>query len=764
MNPRSFILLCLFYLLYSTTGWSQQVAVVLSGGGAKGFAHIGVLEALEENHIPVDYIIGNSMGALVGGLYASGYSPKEIRKILTSPGLFEFNRGNKKTEQFFFQKIEDDASWTRIPFAFDEGLKARIPFNVYNIQDLDYLMMEIFAGPGAAADYDFDRLFVPFRCVATDIDSTTLINLRNGDLAKAIRASITFPFFLRPIRVNDKLLFDGGMIDNFPVESAIASFDPDFIIGSKAVKNFESPESDDIISQMQNMLMRKADFSIDSSDGIMIETNTGGENVFQFQKIESYIDSGYVAAMRAMPGLKARIAKRESPEDLEKKRVAFKSGEPDLIIGDVLIEGVNEKQKHYFKKSIRFKEGEVVNSRIFKKQYRKLLANENVRMVYPSLCFNDSSGMYDISLDIETADPFNILFGGYISSSAVNQAYVRLGYQHLGKTSKHVNISTNFGTFYNSFSATAKFERQGKVPFDILADFLVSRKNYFGNARYFFEDQAPAFIVIDENYIDLNAGIPVGLSHVLRGGVASMNLNSLYYQDNYFTRTDTADRSNFYFLSPYLEFERNSLNRKQFATQGSRFFFGFNYYLGNEHTIPGTTTSGMEEFRRDHYFFQINLHYEHYFNIFKPFIIGVMADAAYSNKPLLSNYVSSLILASPYEPVLHMRTIFLQNYRAYTYGGIGAKAVFELYKQLELSFAGYYYVPYQKIMSATENEPVSLSKPFSFHYLAGSAQLAYHTAFGPIGLAVNYFEKPGDKVTILFNIGYLIFNRSRFYR
>jgi NTE family protein len=113
---------------------------------------------------------------------------------------------------------------------------------------------------------------------------------------------------------------------------------------------------------------------------------------------------------------------------------------------------------------------------------------------------------------------------------------------------------------------------------------------------------------------------------------------------------------------------------------------------------------------------------------------------------------------------LHMRTIFLQNYRAYTYGGIGAKAVFELYKQLEISFSGYYYVPYQKIMSATENEAVSFSKPFSYHYIAGSAQLAYHTAFGPIGLAVNYFEKPGDKVTILFNIGYLIFNRSRFYR
>ena len=624
--------------------------------------------------------------------------------------------------------------------------------------------MELFAGPAAAADYNFDSLMIPFRCVATDIDSSVLITLHEGDLAKAIRASITFPFFLRPIKVNDKLLFDGGMIDNFPIEIAVESFNPDFIIGSQAVQNYGAPDADDVFSQMQNMLMRKADFSVDSSKGIMIEIGSGPESVFQFQKAGSYIDSGYVAAMRAIPEIKSRVKRIRSDKEIAKKRKGFKDKEPQIIIGDIVITGVTKKQEHYFMKSIRFKEDEVVTSKVFRKQYVRLMANENVRMVYPSLYFNDSTNKYDITMDIKTSDPFNIGFGGYISSSAVNQGYVKLGFQHLGKTSKHVNISTNFGTFYNSFSAMAKYEQQGKVPFYIMADFLISRKNYFANARYFFEDQAPAFIVIDENYIDVNVGIPVGLSHVFRLGAASMNLNTLYYQDNYFTRTDTADRSNFYFFNPYIEFERYNLNRKQFASQGSLFFVGFNYYNGNEHTIPGTTTTGMEEFRRDHYFFLLSLHYEQYFNILKPVVIGLSFDGAYSNKPLLSNYVSSLVIASPYEPVLHMRTIFLQNYRAYSYGGIGAKAIFQLYKQLELRIEAYYYVPYQKILPATEYANVSLSKPFTYHYMAATAQLVYHTAFGPIGLAVNYFDKPDDKVTVLFNIGFLIFNHSRFYR
>jgi NTE family protein len=744
--------------------FSQKTALVLSGGGAKGLAHIGVLQALEEHDIPIDYVVGNSMGALIGGLYAAGYSPEQMKALLGNPDTYQFLRGNTKKDYFFFQKYEEDASWVTIPFAIDEGLHARIPFNVYNIQDLDYMIMEYFAKAAAASGYNFDSLMVPFRCVATDIDSSKIVVLSEGDLAKAVRASLTFPFFVRPIKVDEKLLFDGGMMDNFPVNVAQEAFHPEFIIGSKAVQNYDAPKADDVFSQLQNMLMKKADFTVDSADGIVVEIASGNENVFQFQKVESYIDSGYVAALRTIPELKKRLRKKQAKADIETKRRAFFGKQPQLIIGDVIIDGVNKKQEHYFKKSIRFREGEVVDSKTFKKQYDRLLANENVRTAYPSLCFNDSTRKFDITLNIKPADPFNIRFGGYISSSAVNQGYIYLGYQHLGRTSKQLNVSTYFGTFYNSFSAIGKYEQQGKVPFYLMVDFLISRRNYFTNATYFYEDPAPAFIVIDENYLDINAGLPVGLSHVVRLGISSLNFRTLYYQDNYFTRTDTADRSNFYFVNPYLEFERSKLDRKQFPSKGSYFYLGLNYYIGEEHTIPGSTTSGEMEFRKRLDFFLASLHYQQYFQLWKPVVIGVQADAAWSNKPLLSNYVSSLLIASPYEPVLLMRTIFLESFRAYSYGSIGAKAIFELYKRLDLRLEAYYYVPYQKILREEESNDAYFSKPFSYSYLAGTAQLVYHTGFGPIGFAVNYFEKPSDKVTFLFNIGYLIFNKSRFYK
>ena len=756
-----FIFLILFFIPEFVL--SQKTALVLSGGGAKGLAHIGVLQALEENNIPIDYIVGNSMGALVGGLYAAGYSPEQIKTILTNPELYNFKRTTSKEEYFFFQKYQDDASWITIPFAINKGLKPQIPLSFYDIQNLDYRLMEVFAGASAEAGYNFDSLFIPFRCVATDIDSSKLVILGKGDLAKAVRASFTFPFFIRPIKVNKKLLFDGGIMDNFPVNVADSTFHPDFIIGSKAVSNYNPPEADDVVSQLQNMLMKKADFTIDPQHGMVIETMTGGENIFQFKKIKQYIDSGYIAAMRAIPELKKRIARQQDAAAMAARRKTFNEKKPPLVIGKVDVQGVNDRQRHYFMKAIRISNDTIISHK-FQKQYKRLLANENVKTVYPSLCYNKQTGKYDITLNIKVANPFNIRFGGYISSSAVNEAFLRIDYHYLGKTNKYIEINSYFGTFYNSFFAMAKFEQQGKVPFYVMLDFLVSRKNYFTSSRYFFEDKSPAFVIGDENYLDLNFGVPVGLSHVVRIGASNLNMNFLYYQDNYFTRTDTADQSNFYFINPYIEFERNSLNRKQFPTKGSYFFLGFNYYTGNEHTIPGTTTSGNEEYRRDLDFFLLSVHYEQYFNISKPFRIGLAASFEYSNKPLLNNYVSSLLISSSYEPVLMMKTMFLESYRTYTYGSVGAKLLFSFLKNFEVRLEGYYFVPYQKILRGEDGYTAQFSKPFSYHYLAATGQLIYQTPLGPIGLAVNYFEKDGSKVTALFTIGYMIFNKSRFYR
>lgn len=763
MKGKSFFLLIALNF-FSVLLYSQSVAVVLSGGGAKAFSHIGVLRALEENDIPVDYIIGNSMGAMIAGLYASGYSPQEIEFLLSNPELYSFKRGNAKNDIFTFQQFEDDASWINIPLNFKKGQRISLPLNMYNVQDLDYLVMEFFAGPSAAAHYNFDSLMIPFRCVATDIDSSRLVVLSKGDLAMAVRASLTFPFFIRPIRIDSVLLFDGGMYDNFPVDIAIEQFDPDFIIGSKAVRNFSSPQEDDIVSQMQNMLTQKANFAIDSSQGIIIQSNSGTESIFHFEKIKQYIDSGYIATMREIPVLKERIKRRKSLYEKSLERALFISKQPASTISDIRIYGLNKKQETYFQKSIRFKKGEM-STRLFEKQYNRLLANENIRNAYPSMKYNELTNKFDMRLDITLEDPFNVKFGGYISSSGVNEAYLYFGYHQLGKSAKHFSVNAYFGTFYNSISAMSKIEFQGKLPVYIMLDALGSQTNYFANSNYFFDDRSPAYIIENENYVDVNIGIPVGLSHVLRAGLANINLNYTYYQNNSFSRTDTADQSNYYFLNPYIEFERNSLNRKQFATKGSYFLLAANYYGGNEHTTPGSTNQSTNEIETDRDFFVLTTRYQQYLTVFKPFILGLSADFVYSNKPLFSNYLSSLLMASVYQPIQLMKSTFVENYRADSYGAVGAKAIFNILNNLDIRFEGYYFLPYQKILLTDNMEQnVEFSAPFSYQYLVGSGQLVYYTPIGPISASINYFDQPSGKFLFLFNIGYLIFNKSRYYQ
>lgn len=764
MKIKVAFLVFLFMLMPALSLFSQKVALVLSGGGAKAFSHIGVLRALEENNIPIDFVVGNSMGAMIAGMYASGYCPEEIKYMLSDPALYNFRRGNEKSDRFVFQQINDDASWVTIPFKIENKLKISMPFNVFNIQDLDFLVMDFFAGPSAAAGYNFDSLMVPFRCVATDIDSSRMVLMKEGELAKAVRASITFPFFIRPIRIEDVLLFDGGMYDNFPVDVAINEFSPDFIIGSKAVRNFPSPDEDDVISQMQNMLMQKANFNFDSINGILIESNFGAENIFHFEKIEQYIDSGYAATMRMMPEIKEKIGRRQNLAELSLKRAAFIIKQPATDISKVTIKGVNMKQESYIKGSIHFEKDGELNPVEFEKQYTRLLANENIREAYPSMHYNDTTQKFDITLDVRTEDPLKLKFGGYISSSGVNTAFISLGYQHLSKTSARVSVNAYFGTFYNSIYGMGKIEFQHNVPIFLMLDALASRTNYFANSRYFYDDLSPAYIIQNENYLNFNIGTPIGLSEILRTGLANLNLSYTYYPDNYFTRNDTADQSSFYFLNPYLEFERNNLNRKKYASKGSYFLLAANYYIGSEHTTPGTKSLGAEEFEMDRNFIVLTSHFEQYLSVFKPFILGFSGNVVYSNRPLLSNYISSLLIASPYQPINMMKTLFLENYRAYSYGAVGLKTIFNLYKNLDLRLEGYFFMPYQKILREETRSGVYFGKPFSYNYQAATVEIVYHSPIGPIGVSGNYFDQDGAKFLFLFNIGYLIFNESRFYR
>ena len=202
------------------TAKSPRVALVLSGGGARGIAQVGVLKALERHGIPVDFIASTSIGAIVGGLYAAGYTVDELENLLLTMNwdeLLSLSDETKRSELFVDQKITGERSFVAIRF---QGFEPVIPPAVSSGQRLtDYLNTKVLQAPYHAYP-DFDHLKIPFRAVSTDLVSGKKIVLSDGSLAEALRASATVPLLFNPIEKDSMKLVDGGLVDNIPTDLA----------------------------------------------------------------------------------------------------------------------------------------------------------------------------------------------------------------------------------------------------------------------------------------------------------------------------------------------------------------------------------------------------------------------------------------------------------------------------------------------------------------------------------------------------------------
>jgi NTE family protein len=196
-------------------GTRPKLALVLSGGGARGAAHIGVLKVLEENHIVPDLIVGTSMGSIVGGLYAAGYSPKEIEDILATIDWGEvFFDTVKRTDRPFRRKGDDSPYLIPLKLRFIDG-KPSLPGGLLGGQKLELTLRDLIVH--ATDETDFDKLPIPYRAVAMDLGTSQAVVLAKGDLVTAMRASMSIPGAFAPVVIDGRQLVDGGSAANLPV-------------------------------------------------------------------------------------------------------------------------------------------------------------------------------------------------------------------------------------------------------------------------------------------------------------------------------------------------------------------------------------------------------------------------------------------------------------------------------------------------------------------------------------------------------------------
>ena len=739
---------------------AQKVALVLSGGGSRGAAHIGVIRALEENKIPISYIVGTSIGAIVGSLYASGYTADEMEKLMASEAFQRWVAGAVDDQYIYYYRKEDpNGGWVSLDFDFRKKLTSQLPTNLISPYEMDYAFLQILGTSSAACKNNFDQLMIPFRCVVADVDSTQKIVLGKGDLSSAVRGSMSIPFVFKPITINGKLVFDGGMYDNFPTDVAVKEFHPDVIIGIRVAERYSSPDREDVVSQLLSMLMARQTDSIPFPNSVLIVPNIPHINIINFSKVHELADSGYQAVKRKISDIRKLVKDSLDPQILAQRRDDFHKKEPPVIFDSIHITGLNAAQTRYVIKIL--KHGKrIISPEDLKKQYFRFINEGFIKGIHPITRFNPASGYYDLYLDIQKAENFNFQFGGDISLGANSQGFLELQYKYLWTKALRFMINGYLGRFYNSVKANARIDFNSIVPWFLETGYTYNHYDYFATTTYFFDDKTPYYVRQREYFGDLRIGMAVTNKGKLSFSTSYAFNNSSYYQNNMFSRLDTTDQTSFNFVNPELCFELNNLNRKQYASAGAFLKLALGYINGNEDFLPGTLTLNKKEFKANHSWFYFKLLYDNYFASWGPLKFGLYTEARYSNQPLMNNYTSTILNVPDFHPVPEMQALLIPAFRATKFAGFGLKTVVRLYKKIEFRLEGYVFQPYQEIIENPLDQTPMFGPVLSDRSWIGSAALVYNSLIGPISLGVNYYDKMAEHVTINVNIGYILFNKK----
>lgn len=287
------------------------VGLALGGGSARGLAHVGVLQVLEEHGIPVDRIVGTSMGACVGSLYASGHSAAEVGAIAHGIDWSQIFRGRaERRHEPVAWRVDDVPAIATLGVRRGRLLAPSAAFSDYRI---GRVLFEHLAGPGLLAGGDFDRLPIPFRAVATDLRTGERVVLGSGDLPRSVRASMSLPVVFPPVELDGRLLVDGGLVDNLPAGVA-RDLGADVVIavdvGAPPREISEDAGVLEVVGRLTEFMMTRGNYGFARPPDLRIRPDLTSFDADDFERHDEVIAAGRAAALAALPQIEALLAGR----------------------------------------------------------------------------------------------------------------------------------------------------------------------------------------------------------------------------------------------------------------------------------------------------------------------------------------------------------------------------------------------------------------------------------------------------------------------
>jgi len=548
-----------------------KIGLVLSGGGAKGFAHIGVLKVLEEAGIKIDYIGGTSMGSIIGGLYASGYNASQIDSIFKKTNFDELiNDYIPRSSKNFYGKKNDELYAIVLPFSkFRVGIPEALSKGMYNYNLLSSLTRNV------RHVRDFNKLPTPFLCIGTNIETGEEVLLNKGNLVQAMMASAAFPSLFTPVEIDGNLLVDGGVVNNYPIKE-VRDLGADIIIGvdvqDDLMKRKNLKNATRILVQITNLQsIDKMKDKIKDTD-VYIKPDIRDYGVISFDKGEEIIRKGEEAAFAVYEKIKDL-----ANETTYYKKPKLKVSSDTLQINKINSDRLDNYTKEYIRGKLRFKPGSTITYDDLKAGMNNLDATQNFSAI--SYCLQPAGNKDDLDLVLrenptQTYLKLGLHYDGLYKSGILLNLTHKKTFLKNDVTSLDIILGDNFRYDFNYY-----VENGFNISFGFRSRLNQFNRNVTNSFSSLITESPGSLINVDFMDVTNQAYFQtIFVQKFLMGG----GLEYKYLKINSPTLSDTdniIEKSNYFSVFGYLKYD--SLDSKSFPHSGVYFSTEVQTYLAS---------------------------------------------------------------------------------------------------------------------------------------------------------------------------------------
>lgn len=743
----------------------ESVGLVLSGGGAKGIAHVGVIKALEDNEIPIDYVTGTSMGAIVGSLYSCGWSPQEMIDFFTSRDFQNWSKGVISPNlTYYINNPVPSPKWVTLnvnPKDTTGVVSQILPAYLVSPLPMNIEFLKLYSPYSLQSRENFNELFVPFRCVASDVYHKHKIVFKDGDLGTAVRASMSFPFVFKPIEIGGVLVYDGGIYDNFPVDVMEQDFNPDFIIGVSVSSPDKKPKEGDIYSQLEDMIIQNNNYTLPADKGVKIQVPVLDYGVLEFDKAQTIYEIGYQTGMAMVDSIKSRISSRRDSTVVAERRHRFEAATPVVEFDSVAITGVhNAEQSRYLE--YLFNNGKKRPFGLTKTQnaYYRAVTDGTLANLYPHADLM-VDGRNILNLKATMKRPWTVGVGGWITSTANSMLYLDLGYHTLSFNSLDASLAGWIGQSYLAGMLSGKFSIRSSIPSFIELEGVMSQQKYYDSQLLFYDNSTPTFITEVENFVRLSYNRATGMR-----GKFYVGFGYGYKSDSYFP-TNVADYSkdakdvlDYHVLGMRSGWQSSMLNDELYPSSGYDRRVNFNVSYERTRYTPQGNLAARTNFK-GRFRGTLEGYWKQFFPIAKEVRLGVMGNALGTVQSLNQNYTATMIHSPAFAPTPSTQSYFNEAFRSDNYVAGGLIPIWNPIGKLQLRGDFYAFAPIRNLRKV--GNLAIYDGWFRKVDFIGEVASVYNFPFASMSIYVNYLSYPRNNWNFGINFG-LLFHAPKFLK